>query len=69
MEYRTPLSAKNLGSKIAKPTPKTTSRIIESAVDSAALPIACKKMKQALLTHASGSMQRYTRKARMAKSV
>ena len=32
-------------------------------------PIACKKMKQALLTHASGSRQRYTRKARMAKSV
>ena len=42
---------------------------MESAVDEAALPIACKKMKQALLTHASGSMQRYTRKARMAKSV
>mgnify|MGYP002593831164 FL=1 len=44
MEYRTPLRAKNLGSNIAKPTPKTTSRIMESAVDSAALPIACKKM-------------------------
>ena len=32
-------------------------------------PIACKKMKQALLTHASGSMQRYTRKVVTANSL
>ena len=69
MEYSTPSSPNQTGSSSAKPTPNTTSRIMDSTVDSTALPMACKKMKQALLMQAKIIMHRYTRKARMAKSV
>ena len=58
MEYKTPSRPKNTGSSSAKPTPNTISRTIESIVDSAALPMACMKMKVALFTQASGSRQR-----------
>lgn len=58
MEYSTPSSPKNRGSSRAKPTPNTTSRTMDRAVDSAALPMACKKMKQALLTQARMIMHR-----------
>lgn len=44
MEQSTPLSPKYIGSNIANPTPKTISRIIDSVVDAAALPIACRKI-------------------------
>ena len=69
MEYRTPSSPKKTGSNSAKPTPKTISRTMDSAVDAAALPIACRKIKQALFTHAKITMHRYTRNALTAKSV
>ena len=52
MEYKTPSSPQNMGSKTANPTPNATSRSIESAVDAAAFPMACKKMKHALLMQA-----------------
>ena len=58
MEYNTPSSPKKRGSKSAKPTPNTISRIMESAVDSAALPIACRKIKEALFTQAKTTMHR-----------
>ena len=44
MEYSTPSSPKKIGRSSAKPTPKTISRTIESMVEAAAFPIACKKM-------------------------
>ena len=40
MEYNTPSSPKNRGSSRAKPTPNTTSRTMDRAVDSAALAMA-----------------------------
>ena len=51
-ENKTPSSPQNRGSKTANPTPNTTSRSMESAVDAAAFPIACKKIKHALLIQA-----------------
>lgn len=69
MEYSTPSRPKNTGSSRAKPTPNTTSRNMDNSVDESALPTACKKMKHALLTQARIIMQRYVRKALMAKSV
>ena len=50
MEYSTPSKPKKTGSSSAKPTPNTISRTMDSAVDAAALPIAWRKIKQALLT-------------------
>ena len=38
MEYRTPSNPKKIGSRRAKPTPKTISRIREIKVDARALP-------------------------------
>ena len=58
MEYSTPSKPKNTGSSRAKPTPNTTSRIIDRAVDAAALPMACRKIKQALLMQAKITMHR-----------
>lgn len=52
MEYKIPSKPKKIGRSSAKPTPNTTSRIIDNAVDAAALPMACRKMKQALFTQA-----------------
>ena len=52
MEYRTPSNPKNIGNNKAKPTPNTISLTMESIVDSAAFPMACKKMKQDLFTQA-----------------
>ena len=69
IEYKTPSRAKNLGKTNAKATPNTMSRTIESSVDSIAFPIACIKIKVALLIHAKIIMQRYIRKAFIAKSV
>ena len=69
IEYSTPSRPKNRGSSSAKPTPNTTSRTIDSAVDSSALPMAWRKMNVPLFTVASGSMHRYTRNAFTAKSV
>ena len=59
IEYNTPSSPKKTGSSSASPTPNTISRAIDSSVEAAALPIACRKMNAALFTHASGS---YTEK-------
>ena len=58
MEYSTPSRPKNRGSSRAKPTPKTTSRNMDSMVEASALPRACRKMKQALFTQASTIMHR-----------
>lgn len=58
IEYNTPSSPKKSGSRSANPTPNTISRTMESMVDAAALPIACKKIKVALLMHAGIIMQR-----------
>ena len=58
MEYRTPSRPKNRGSSSAKPTPNRISRTMDRAVDAAALPMACRKMKDALLTQAKTIMQR-----------
>ena len=58
MEKSTPSSPKNSGRTRAKPTPKTISRTMESSVEDTALPMACRKIKQALLTQASTTMQR-----------
>lgn len=58
IEYKTPSRPKKTGSKTANPTPNTISRIIESTVEDTALPIACKKMKQALFTHANTIIHR-----------
>lgn len=69
MEYRTPSKPKNVGRRSANPTPSTISRTIDRIVDAIALPIACRKMKVALLTQVKTIMHRYIRKARMAKSV
>ena len=52
MEYSTPSNPKNRGRRSASPTPNTISRTIESNVDSTARPIACRKMKVALLMQA-----------------
>ena len=38
MDHRTPSSSMEAGSSRAKPTPNTTSRTMDSAVDSSALP-------------------------------
>ena len=38
MEYRTPSNPKKIGSRRAKPTPKTISRIREIKVDASAFP-------------------------------
>ena len=69
MEYSTPSRPKNSGRTRAKPTPKTTSRNMESIVEANALPRAYRNMKQALLTQAKTIMQRYTRNALTAKAV
>ena len=45
MENSTPSNPKISGSVRAKPTPKTTSRNIDSMVEANALPRACRKMK------------------------
>ena len=58
IEYRTPSNAKKSGSNNAKPTPNTTSRIIERSVEATAFPIVCRKIKQALLIHARMIMHR-----------
>ena len=58
MEYRTPSSPKNTGSKRAKPTPNIISLTIESIVDAIAFPIACRKIKAALLMQAKIIRQR-----------
>ena len=42
MEYSTPSRPKNTGSSRAKPTPNTTSRTMDSTVDSSALPRDCR---------------------------
>ena len=42
MEYKTPSSPKNKGRIKANPTPNTTSRIMDRAVEAAAFPMACK---------------------------
>lgn len=59
IEYRTPLSPNFIGSKSANPTPNIISLTIDNIVDSSALPIACKKIKHALLTQANIIIQRY----------
>lgn len=58
IEYKTPSSSKNSGSNRAKPTPKTTSLIMERIVDSLAFPMACRKIKHALFTQAKTIIQR-----------
>ena len=58
MEYSTPSSPNHSGSTRAKPTPKITSRIMDRAVEAAALPLAWRKMKQALFTQAKIIMHR-----------
>ncbi|CDC61344.1 unknown [Clostridium sp. CAG:448] len=58
MDQSTPESPKKRGKSRANPTPNTISRTMESRVDSTALPIACKKMKVALLTQARTIMHR-----------
>ena len=52
MEYSTPSSPKNTGSRRAKPTPNTISRTMESKVEAAAFPRDCRKMKVPLFTQA-----------------
>ena len=58
MEYSTPSRPNQMGSSRAKPTPNRISRIMDSAVDYTALPMACRKMKAALLTQANTTMHR-----------
>ena len=58
MEYSTPSRLKNSGSSSAKPTPNTTSRTMLSMVDTAALPMDCRKMNAALFTQARIIMHR-----------
>ena len=58
MEYSTPSNPKNWGSSSAKPTPKRISRIMDRAVEAAALPMAWRKMKAALFTQAKITMHR-----------
>ena len=69
IEYNTPSSPKNRGNIIAKPTPNTISRTIESKVDERALPIACKNINAVLLMQAKIIIQRYILNAFTAKSV
>lgn len=68
MEYRTPISPNTLGSSITSGTASRTSRKNDSPADSTGLPMACMKINAALLTVASGSMHRYTRKVMTANS-
>ena len=42
IEYSTPSRPKKIGSSKANPTPNTTSRTMESTVDSSALPRDCR---------------------------
>ena len=58
IDHSAPSSQRDTGSSSANKTPNTTSRSMDSIVDAAALPIACKKMKVALFTHAGISMHR-----------
>lgn len=58
IEYSTPSRPKKTGKVSAKPTPKIISHTIESIVDANAFPIACRKMKVALLTQARIIIQR-----------
>lgn len=58
IEYRTPSNPKKSGSNNAKPTPNTTSRIIERSVEATAFPIACRKIKQDLLIQARTIMHK-----------
>ena len=69
MEYRMPISPNAFGSSITSGTASRTSRKNDSPADSTGLPMACMKMNAALLTVASGSMQRYTRKVVTANSL
>ena len=68
IEYSTPSRPKNIGKISAKPTPKTISLTIDNIVHAAALPIACRKMKAALLTHAKIIIHRYILNAFTANS-
>ena len=56
------------GRRIARGMDSTTSRKRESSVDSTGLPRDCRKIKAALLTQSRIIMQRYIRKASLAKS-
>lgn len=58
IDHRTPSRPKKAGSRRAKPTPKSISRDIDRAVEAAALPMACRKIKAALLTQAKTTAQR-----------
>lgn len=69
MKNMMPSSPQNRGSTSGSPTPKTISRSMDSAVESPALPIACRKMNAPLFTQDSAVMERNTRMHRTAKRV
>lgn len=57
------------GNSRHSPTPKRISRTMDSPVEAAAFPIACRNMKAALFTQARMDMDRYMRKARIPNAV
>lgn len=69
IEYSTPSNPNHIGSNNANPTPKITSRTMDSIVDVTGLPSDCRKINAALFIQAGISKQRYTRKDLTAKSV
>ena len=69
MEYSTPISPNARGSSSTSGTASRTYRNNDSPADSTGRPSACMKMNAALLTVASGSMHRYTRKVSTANSL